>query len=62
MGGVREEGEEKAGGGSSKNSGKLRGGEIGRNYATILNISQTTRAKSRLKGGSQKKKSGEAGI
>lgn len=61
MGGVREEGEERAGGGSSKKSGKLRGvkrGEIGRNYATILNISQTTRAKSKFKGGSQGKSVG----
>ena len=33
-------------------------GEIGRNYATILNISQTTRAKSRLKEGSQGKSLG----
>lgn len=30
-------------------------GEIRGNYATILKISQTTRAKSRLKGGSQGK-------
>ena len=57
MGGVREEGEERAGGGSFKKSGKLRG-VMGRNYATILNISQTTRAKSRLKGGSQGKSLG----
>ena len=51
MGGVREEEEVRAGGGSSKKSGKWGGeqGGVGRNYATILNISQTTRAKSRLR-------------
>ena len=55
--GVREEGEESAGGGSSKKSGKQGGkqGGVGRNYATILNISQTTRAKSRLRQEAKKK-------
>ena len=51
VGGVREEGQERAGGWSSKKSGKQgEAGEIAANYATIRKISQTTRAKSRLKG------------
>ena len=54
VGGVREEREERGGGGSSKKSGKKgEAGKIAANYATMLKISQTTRAKSRLKGGSQ---------
>ena len=59
VGGVREEREERGGGGSSKKSGKKgEAGKIAANYATMLKISQTTRAKSRLKGGSQWKSLG----